>query len=68
MRSFARSARNMHMLGKRQLLNLSRIKTKYGDPVAIHFYTDGHTIQDLRDTRKRAIMIASYPLLVHIQL
>ena len=33
-------------LYQRQLLNLSRIKTKYGDPVAIHFYTDGHTIQD----------------------
>ena len=33
-------------LHQRQLLNLSRIKTKYGDPVAIHFYTDGHTIQD----------------------
>ena len=31
-------------LYQRQLLNLSRIKTKY--PVAIHFYTDGHTIQD----------------------
>ena len=29
-----------------QLLNLSRIRTKYGDPVVIHFYTDGHTIQD----------------------
>ena len=33
-------------LYQRQLLNLSRIKTKYGDPVAIHFYTDGHTLQD----------------------
>ena len=33
-------------LYQRQLLNLSRLKTKYGDPVAIHFYTDGHTIQD----------------------
>ena len=52
--SFARSARNMSVeemggdtLYQCQLLNLSRIKTKYGDPVAIHFYTDGHTIQDL---------------------
>ena len=33
-------------LYQRQLLKLSRIKIKYGDPVVIHFYTDGHTIQD----------------------
>ena len=33
-------------LYQHQLLNLSRIKTKYGDPVAIHLYPDGHTIQD----------------------
>ena len=33
-------------LYQRQLLNLSRIKTIHGDQVAIHFYTDGHTIQD----------------------
>ena len=54
MRSFARSARNMSMSGRTgdtlyqcQLWNLSRIKTKYGDPVAINFYTDGHTLQDI---------------------
>ena len=34
------------ILYQRQLLNLARIKTKYGDPVAIHFYTDEYTIQD----------------------
>ena len=33
-------------LYQHQLLSLSRIKTKYDNPVAIHFYTDGHTIQD----------------------
>ena len=33
-------------LYQRQLLNLSRIRTKYDDPVAVHFYTNGHSMKD----------------------
>jgi hypothetical protein len=33
-------------LNQRQLLNLSRIRTKYNDPLAAHFYTNDHTVND----------------------
>jgi hypothetical protein len=33
-------------LYKRHLLNLSRIRTKYNDLLAAHFYTNDHTIND----------------------
>jgi hypothetical protein len=31
---------------QRHLLNLSRIRTKYNDPLAAHFYTNDHTVYD----------------------
>lgn len=33
-------------LYQRHLLNLSRIRTKYNDPLAAHFYTNDHTVND----------------------
>jgi len=35
-------------LYQRHLLNLSRIRTRHADPVAAHFYTDGHSVADFR--------------------
>ena len=31
-----------------KLLNLPRIRTRHADPVAAHFYTDGHSVADFR--------------------
>jgi len=33
-------------LYQRHLLNLSRIRTRHNDPVAQHFYTNGHSVAD----------------------
>ena len=35
-------------LYQRMLLNFSRIRNQTDDPVAKHFYTDGHTVKDFR--------------------
>jgi len=35
-------------LYQRHLLNLSRIRTQHSDPVAVHFYTDGHSMDDFQ--------------------
>ena len=35
-------------LYQRMLLNFSRIRTRYDDPVAKHFYSDSHTVSDFR--------------------
>ncbi|KAH3837797.1 hypothetical protein DPMN_111198 [Dreissena polymorpha] len=35
-------------LYQRHLLNLSRIRTQHSDPVAEHFYTDGHSMDDFQ--------------------
>ncbi|KAH3804261.1 hypothetical protein DPMN_132545 [Dreissena polymorpha] len=35
-------------LYQRHLLNLSRIRTRHNDPVAKHFYTNGHSVADFR--------------------
>ncbi|KAH3819097.1 hypothetical protein DPMN_120829 [Dreissena polymorpha] len=35
-------------LYQRHLLNLSRIRTQHSDPVAEHFYTEGHSIDDFQ--------------------
>jgi len=37
-----------YTLYQRHLLNLSRIRTRHADPVAAHFYTDGHSVADFR--------------------
>ena len=38
-------------LYQRHLLNLSRIRTRHADPVAVHFYTDGHSVAVFRVMR-----------------
>ncbi|KAH3709978.1 hypothetical protein DPMN_069444 [Dreissena polymorpha] len=35
-------------LYQRHLLNLSGIRTRHNDPVAKHFYTNGHSVADFR--------------------
>ena len=35
-------------LYQRMLLNFSRIRTKYNDPMCQHFFNDGHTIDDFK--------------------
>ncbi|KAH3883074.1 hypothetical protein DPMN_007022 [Dreissena polymorpha] len=35
-------------LHQRHLLNLSRIRTRHNDPVAEHFYTNGHSVAGFR--------------------
>ncbi|KAH3751779.1 hypothetical protein DPMN_186349 [Dreissena polymorpha] len=35
-------------LYQRHFLNLSRIRTRHKDPVAEHFYTNGHSVADFR--------------------
>ncbi|KAH3818614.1 hypothetical protein DPMN_120336 [Dreissena polymorpha] len=35
-------------LYQRHLLTLSRIRTQHSDPVAEHFYTDGHSMDDFQ--------------------
>jgi len=35
-------------LYQRHLLNLSRIRTRHADPVAAHFYSDEHSVADIR--------------------
>ena len=35
-------------LYQRHVLNLSRIRTRHADPVAAHFYTDGHSVAVFR--------------------
>ncbi|KAH3770154.1 hypothetical protein DPMN_171437 [Dreissena polymorpha] len=44
-------------LYQRHLLNLSRIRTQHSDPVAEHFYTDGHSMDDFQ---KMGLYIYTY--------